>query len=388
MKIVHLTKDEKFIDGAFTLFDTAFPGQNTFVVLSPFSAPPIRFIQQAPVVAKIVKGQGAVAQILPHIESADWVVLHGMNATWAKLLEANVDLNRILYIVWGAEVYSNKLIYQRELYGPKTKQLKAALAWRDRLDFSKNVKGFVKKAIYGKKVDKEEEWKKNADALKKIRRVGIVLREEFELYQELGILQDAAHYQRLAYYPIEYFTKNINLELRPGSNILIGNSSALSNNHLEVFDMLELRSANDRIIVVPLSYGPPIAAAKITAAGKAKFGQQFQALTDFLPLDEYTRLLQSCGIVIMNHYRQQAIGNVLSAVFLGAKVYLHPNNTMLHFLLRIGCKVCDITQDFDRPDALENLSSADIATNRERLTSALSAESLASSLRAGLESKS
>ncbi|MEO0728576.1 MAG: hypothetical protein AAFZ63_28810, partial [Bacteroidota bacterium] len=269
MKIVHLTKDEKFIDGAFTLFDTAFPGQNTFVVLSPFSAPPIRFIQQAPVVAKIVKGQGAVAQILPHIESADWVVLHGMNATWAKLLEANVDLNRILYIVWGAEVYSNKLIYQRELYGPKTKQLKAALAWRDRLDFSKNVKGFVKKAIYGKKVDKEEEWKKNADALKKIRRVGIVLREEFELYQELGILQDAAHYQRLAYYPIEYFTKNINLELRPGSNILIGNSSALSNNHLEVFDMLELRSANDRIIVVPLSYGPPIAAAKITAAGKA-----------------------------------------------------------------------------------------------------------------------
>ena len=105
---------------------------------------------------------------------------------------------------------------------------------------------------------------------------------------------------------------------------------------IEILKKLDLKNNN---IVTPLSYGNKEYANQIEEIGKQEIGKRFMPLTEFLPLNEYQKILQSCGIVIMNHYRQQAVGNVLNALYLGAKVYLSNNNTLYHYLRRIGCHV-------------------------------------------------
>ncbi|MDZ7680670.1 MAG: hypothetical protein U5J63_02895 [Fodinibius sp.] len=56
------------------------------------------------------------------------------------------------------------------------------------------------------------------------------------------------------YYPIEYVIKNDELRAS-GSNILLGNSSSATNNHLEAFELLQNLELRDRKVVTPLSYG-------------------------------------------------------------------------------------------------------------------------------------
>ncbi|MBK7480393.1 MAG: hypothetical protein IPI69_12210 [Bacteroidales bacterium] len=97
----------------------------------------------------------------------------------------------------------------------------------------------------------------------------------------------------------------------------------------------------------------------------------------------YTRTLQSCGIAIMNHYRQQAVGNILMMIWLGSKVYLSPLSTLYTYLKRIGIKVFSIEQDLvsDNPEALINLSVEDANRNRIILREEFSEKAVVSRLR-------
>jgi dTDP-N-acetylfucosamine:lipid II N-acetylfucosaminyltransferase len=49
----------------------------------------------------------------------------------------------------------------------------------------------------------------------------------------------------------------------------------------------------------------------------------------------------------MNHFRQQAMGNIISAIWHGAKVYLNQKNPAYHYFNRIGVRVLSIQNELD-----------------------------------------
>lgn len=110
-------------------------------------------------------------------------------------------------------------------------------------------------------------------------------------------------------------------------NILVCNSAAVSNNHSYVFKYLSRLDIGDRKVVVPVSYGGhPKYIEHIKRSGVRKFGSSFIALEDFLPLDEYNKLMLKSGLCIFGSWRQQAVGNIVIALYLGAKVFLSEKN--------------------------------------------------------------
>jgi hypothetical protein len=58
-----------------------------------------------------------------------------------------------------------------------------------------------------------------------------------------------------------------------------------------------------------------------------------------MPLDEYNDLVAGCDVVIMNHRRQQALGNIGTALNAGATVYLDEANPVYEFFRRSGASV-------------------------------------------------
>lgn len=122
-----------------------------------------------------------------------------------------------------------------------------------------------------------------------------------------------------------------------GVNILAGNSASATNNHIELFDFIRDQvDLTGRKVVAPLSYGDPHYREKVIDYGKKTLGEAFMPLTDFMPMEQYLETIRSCGFVMMNHLRQQALGNVCMAMLMGAKVYLNSGNPLGSWLATRG----------------------------------------------------
>jgi len=125
-------------------------------------------------------------------------------------------------------------------------------------------------------------------------------------------------------------------------NVLVGNSADPCNNHLEVFVKLDMIKNKDIKIYVPLSYGNQEYARKVIEEGMKRFGSKFVPLTEVMPYYEYLRFLGSIDIAIFNHKRQQAMGNTISLLGLGKKIYMRSDVTQWEFLKDQGIMIYDI----------------------------------------------
>lgn len=127
-----------------------------------------------------------------------------------------------------------------------------------------------------------------------------------------------------------------------GINILVGNSADPSNNHLDVFDKLEAFKAQDIKIYAPLTYGNPDYAKTIIEEGKQRFGDKFDAFMEHMPFNQYLDVLGKIDIAIFNHKRQQAMGNTITLLGLGKKVFMRSDVTQWEFFKSHDIVVYDI----------------------------------------------
>ena len=97
-----------------------------------------------------------------------------------------------------------------------------------------------------------------------------------------------------------------------------------------------------------------------------------------MDIEAYNAKLQSCGIVVMNHYRQQAVGNILTTLWLGAKLYLNECNPVYQYLHKLGIILFSIEKELvpDNPSVLTLMSDAEINHNRKILLQEFSRENL------------
>ena len=91
-----------------------------------------------------------------------------------------------------------------------------------------------------------------------------------------------------------------------------------------------------RKVIVPLSYGD--VPGYILQEGKKLLGDYFMPVVDFMPLDDYNRLLMSSDVFIYGNYRQAAVGNIVVALYIGAKVFLNKKNPLYSMYKERGYK--------------------------------------------------
>lgn len=377
MKILHIAPDEKFIGSIQWQFERIFPDQNKYFIFLTNNAKQTKYVQIDDRVALFGDDIGSCRNILKVLGEYDLVILHGLKYFQSRLvLKAPTEI-KFVWFFWGGEIYDNPKAVGIDMLGRITQ--KRFLIKGQKKVLKEAIRPIYYRVKFGTSVPEISILK----AAKKIKYVGIIHEEEVEfLKRNAFIAEDAKHIQ-MTYYPLEFIFKGIEDITVSGNNLLLGNSASLTNNHLEAFAILKSKDLANRKLVVPLSYGDPEYASEICLMGKRMFGEAFMPLREFMPLQEYNTILSSCSVVVMNHYRQQAVGNILAMLWMGAKVYLNESNTFYHYLRRIGIEVYSLDKDFvpDNKETLESLSPMQIESNRKLLVKAISFESTKATLK-------
>lgn len=114
--------------------------------------------------------------------------------------------------------------------------------------------------------------------------------------------------------------------------ILLGNSASATNNHFDAINILKDHLPKAYEIYCPLSYGDASYASSVIDYAETELKCKFMPLQKFLPLSQYNAIIESCGHVVMNHVRQQAVANIIIAFLSGANVYLNPESTLYFWL--------------------------------------------------------
>lgn len=316
-KIIHVMFDEKFTDMAIRQFESAMPGVHEYWVTSQklvlTKSPLARKCQQNELMKKFSR---------PDIAG---VVFHCLPSFRYSLLRNIPDDKCVVWLGWGYDYYSllkNENESSRIL--PKTRVLAKSLIFNQ---IKNKVKLVIKKLV---NLDNS-----SVRGLQRVDYFSPVLDLEFEMVQRHVKL-------RASYIGWNYGTAEEDLSLpnagfSSGTNILAGNSASATNNHVELFEAIGKQvDVSDRKIIVPLSYGDSHYRDKVISVGEKMFGEAFMPLTEFMPINQYLETIRSCGFVMMNHLRQQALGNICMAMLMGAKVYLNDGNPLSKWLGQRG----------------------------------------------------
>lgn len=375
--IIHFANDNIFIEAAYKTYEKAFPGKNLCVIILKDESHKIQHLSKIKTYKLIYAKDNFVNQAQAIISNAKLLVFHGLYGNNAKIA-AKLNTKGITTIgnVFGTEVYSNPYLFDNKLHGEKTRNefiLTKETSTKEPLIIE--FKRFLKKYYDRLLRCKRDKWLVIIDAIKKMDYLGGFYEEKFQLYQDLRILKKTAKPLFFTYYPIGVIIKE-NQPYVDDVNILLGNSAAYENNHLEAFDFLQKLNIADRSVITPLSYGRNDYAEEIIRIGHNKLKGSFVPITTFLPLDEYQKVLQTCGILVMNHYRSQAAGNILTALHMGAKVYLSNKNILYRYFKRIGCFIYCIEEELlpENVEALQLLSLKQMKHNRNILKKEISVE--------------
>lgn len=341
--ILHLTTDEKFIDIAFRIFEEVYPNNNECVVLSGTNE--LKFIKSTPcsvVNSKMVN----IKKFASSFKKYEAVIFHGLDNPQLRILNRIPEDITTVWLGFGHDYYDLITKNRTELFDLKTKKLFISHGYRISMGRSFLINDHLAIVRAINKIKPFLLRRKNKRKLiNKITFFAPVLNEEYRMVQKaLG------HEFKPQLLDWNYGTleddlvrgyENISLN---SNNILVGNSASYENNHLDAFEILTKLNLQDRKIITPLSYCDPEYRTCIIREGAKLFFNNFMPLTDFMPIDEYLNIISSCSIIIMNHIRQQALGNIITMMYLGASVFLKKENPIYIFFKKEGAIIFNLDE--------------------------------------------
>lgn len=344
MKILHLAPDEKFIDHAALVFEKAFPEKNDFIIFSNTNN--LQYVKLKPKKIIINNTRLIKKPILKPNQYTDYnlVIFHSFSGLCYEIFNIPEELPTI-WFGFGFDYY-DLICKKNDLLLRKTHSLAI-----------KNLKSY-----YRTKISKFLRFtfdfigltKSRKEAIEKLTIFAPVLPNEYKLVGNAKKWTNFPKYGDWNYGTIEdHLIKGFENEQVNGDAILVGNSASITCNHIETFDFIQKKIAEKRTIVAPLSYGDKKYTQIISTIGKKYFGNNFDPLMNFMPIQDYVSKIKKCGYVIMNHKRQQAVGNIIIMLYLGARVFLREENPTYQFLKNMGISFSSV-QELEKNISLLN----------------------------------
>lgn len=241
----------------------------------------------------------------PYTSQAEKVILHALfndNKLLFLFLNQNL-LSKSYWVMWGADLY---------VYNKPRKRL------RDK------IRHYIRTKVYSK-----------------TGHFITYIKGDYELAQKWYGAK--GEYHECFMYPSNLY-KEYDIKQKAHSiiNIQLGNSADPTNNHTEVLEKLTKYKDEDLKIYTPLSYGDEEYAKSVISYGKELFGDKFVPLIEFMSFEKYLEFLSEIDIAIFAHKRQQAMGNTITLLGLGKKVYMRNDITPWQLFNDIDVKVYDV----------------------------------------------
>lgn len=308
IRILHIIDDKKFIDNCKITFNIE--NVNSYFLNS-----------------------GCVNQAYLNTNKIDILIIHYLKTYEVNFINSSKITIPVCWFFWGADGFSLGKFYNKFLL-PKTKRLKLTLAFES--GFLNGLKEILKRCLTSV-LDFQSHNRNLIQSFSKIDWIIPVVPGDYYLLKKNYNLKSKLFHINYVnpFFKKEYDGVN-------GKNILLGNSADYPNNHIEILDQLAKIDLGSRKVIIPLSYGYVNYARYIKKYAENKIPENNLCLTEYLEFDEYNKILSGCEIVVMNHLRQQATGNIGFALYIGASVYLRTSTTVYEYLKCNGFHLFDI----------------------------------------------
>jgi dTDP-N-acetylfucosamine:lipid II N-acetylfucosaminyltransferase len=331
MNILHLVHDEKFIQFVVGELESHPQATNKFIVFVDNPSEPLKHISDLPFGRIVDRSYVLSSEMKEDLLWCDCLVIHYLERLKAQIVLLAPSSVTIVWSGWGADYYHLLKKVMPPLLGLKTARLVRELSHED--SFLRRVRKVLSQLrnvlVYDRMFRK---------AIKRVDLFSAPIPEDYDLLKSALGANFRAEYIQLNYGNNEQ-AHMIGPANITGQNILVGNSATKENNHVEAFELLSRYDLGDREVIVPLSYGDPNYRDAIISYGERLFGDRFRPLVEFTALDTYQTIIASCSIVVMNHKRQQALGNVNAMLIKGAKVFFDKDSIVFKFFKKRGAHV-------------------------------------------------
>lgn len=219
----------------------------------------------------------------------------------------------------------------------------------------------------------------SADKIAAIRKIDFfspVLEEEFEMVKQRYDFTSHLIYIDWMY-NFDYSSSKLldyKKNIAKGNSLWLGNSATITNNHADYLEIVEHNQhLKDIDHYIPLSYGFDNYKEAIKLRSQHTLSNHSRVLEGFLDFEAYTKLIVSCKYMVMNHVRQQGMGNVWLGFLSGCSVFLERQSPAYQYFKKQGYNVFSVEQlgtNANLEDFL--LNDIESANNFEKITHALS----------------
>jgi hypothetical protein len=352
IKILHIVKDEKFFDPTIQNFeaDDRLLNRSVMMVNSPNYT--FKFIKKMDKV-NLVYGEDALKKELAG--DYDVVYFHSLQPVLYRLIDYIPADKIVIWWCWGFELYSTingmKPLIPVALYQPLTRKY-----------LSENINNRTKLKDFIKEYFVHYLWNnRRKKVLKRVDYFQPVLPLEYSLLKGNRYFRAGEFYSNKS---LDGFC-NVVCETPGTGNILFGNSSSYTSNHLDAWEQVKQYVQPESEVIVPMNYGFVDYADYFTEQASHS-SVKVNVLRSFLPIEEYYSLINSCSYAVFGVLRQQAMGNIYYCIQCGMKVFLYRNSIVYKDMRQSGYIVFAI-EDVDVDSFRVPLTEKQIAQNRDAL---------------------
>jgi len=375
-KFIHICQDEKFINSAYNQFEELYPENNLLLVYGCSD----KILNHIKISKEKIIFLENIDQVTNFIDSNGIIIFHSLPDHILRVLDKIDTSIPIVWLLFGYETYGDSSLYS---FKNQFDKLTYRLFNEKSLNFSikEHLKFYlfplirnVKKDLYVSKIEHQHNLlKEKIKRLKQVDYFGFAYKDEYE-YQ-CKLLKFERPFFNFLYYPLERIV-NINQLINSNKNvIMIGHSGFPNGNHLDIINKIKEYKIGNSILKIPFSYGN----ANYINAVKPYLLQKrsdLHFIEEFVPLEEYNIFLNDVKVAIFNNRRQQAVGNIIALLFMGAKIFLSERNTFLHFLKDNKIKIYSYENQLTEDAINKGLTLCEIENNRKILFSLFNAKKL------------
>ena len=373
--ILHITKDDKFFDDVFARFESDLRLENyALLAVNKVSGYSFRRIKRTDKVT-LVTSKGMKDELRGGDYNA--VFFHSLTYEEYQWVPYIPKGKTVIWWMWGMDVYNSvrgmRPLIEIQLYKPATE---LALC-----ELRKTGWGILKEMI------------KDASCL-----LSVFLRRKIlgriDYFQpvlpiEYKIMSgQIGFHAKEFYYPGSFdWNEKVSYSLKSSAgSVIVGHSQSPCDNHLDVWNDVKGFIPAKRRVFFPISYlGNQDYADYIC---KEIYSDQHELifLREYLPKEEYFKLMEGCSYAIYGMMRQQAMGNVWFCISQGIKVFLYRDSIVYKYLKNAGYVVYSIEgiddASFENPLTKEEvLQNARALNNEARYRGVISEKSIEELLR-------
>lgn len=374
---IHLMPDDKFIDTFIEnseLISNA--GENLYLINGK---PPFKYVHHQ-LARPMPEQDNEICDLVDTLTEKDNLYLHSLPfkiVSWLANRKKEVKAE-VAWIFWGAEFFQ---FLEEQTYAPITKSYYDAVNAKNRDKIYNDtysrfpiLNGWRRYKFIKKAKQNEKDYKATYQAaLGKVNTLMHYNPLDMDLIR--SVFDFPARFQYYYYPPAfsyeetERFVLQNTPQLPINSSVLniwVANSATPTSNHLDALQAIQESTLSNIQLWLPTNYGDNEYLAYLKTEAEKLLPGKVYFITEYMSFGMFCACIAAMDVSLLWHKRSQAFGNVQMLLFLGKKVFMHPESTLYRMLVDDGYRIWSVA-DIDATMLSTPLSAEDAIHNREKV---------------------